>query len=1024
MRSRSSRLFIVLLHLVGVSTHLPNNSIWTALFPNGPGIVGVQPITILLEALELKAGGGLNKLLRILDDAGFNVDDTILSESYWLQDDTDGKCLGPFGFSECGDVTLWRIRRRPVRSRRYSKKEGKKRKIKFMSSIFGPKNDDGPHGFTDFHHQEWQYALQLIDENNQSYNQTNKTEVINMKSSYPDKNSECMIVSADDGLSTGPCSSNKAWSWDISEEGVLNWYDENFSRDQKNSATIHEKGAISRIIFGGPITRMIQMITSERVSVQSKSSQNDLIEGQQTKNIGQSESLCVWRENASAVVTASCKCKHETGGSLSCAYDDNLPQSGRVLRSLASFSVIRYKASPATFPKLSLTNISMVESQSTNLTVLTKQQSNDLNQNKVNENDQIGDKAVTTNNIPKSSRLTVSQSKNPASLSSNVLFTNVGYYGSVQLESSQKKLEPFSKLESLNPSLVMGTTSHAIERRTGSLSSTMPLKNGKLLHPPSNTLSSGNVRGVDDGIPHRPRKMPVHPYIASSKNGLWEDKVTGLKYLTDLSGYLGHDKKVTGRHTLMGVGLYVKTMLKIKIYGVALYVAKRDVLADAGFDEFSTLPSDNLAHNKHFYDHLMKKPSPEGGNFDRTIFIKLNMQLTADTMRGSLEADWKLLSQEHRSMLANSSFKERIADARMISRIQSNENTSRCSCGQIAPAEYEADPSCCARGTELVFTWRKNGNLEVRLDGRLIDTFESPEMAQGIFHEYLRVDDPISPEARERFSDGFPFLLAPLAQLKGITTPISDEGTREEEKHHMKIRFPQNIGKMVENCLSGVTSQATEIVSTVHGNIDGFFSTVVRQAQGMSVVFERRRDETWEQFKSLPEFSTNFIASQVPFLRGIPIFNHVFQKKRRGANMKNIATEDVKHLQSLLSDEIGVIIEPTIDFTHSAFLTMVHFYLVLLLIVSVPGSATTKYVLKRSGASNIESEDSDSDDSSAEQHVESLRVRWADSPGRFPELHRRRPVQNRQMNSLSDADETREMPENHRKMRKALTFFL
>lgn len=28
------------------------------------------------------------------------------------QDDTDGTCLGPSGFSECGDSTLWKIRRR------------------------------------------------------------------------------------------------------------------------------------------------------------------------------------------------------------------------------------------------------------------------------------------------------------------------------------------------------------------------------------------------------------------------------------------------------------------------------------------------------------------------------------------------------------------------------------------------------------------------------------------------------------------------------------------------------------------------------------------------------------------------------------------------------------------------------------------------------------------------------------------------------------------------------------------------
>lgn len=87
MRSRSSRLFVVLLHLVGVSTNLPRNSFLAAFFPNGlpSGIVGVNPMTILLEPLELKAAGGLEKLLEIFEAAGHDIDETFLNEPYWLQ---------------------------------------------------------------------------------------------------------------------------------------------------------------------------------------------------------------------------------------------------------------------------------------------------------------------------------------------------------------------------------------------------------------------------------------------------------------------------------------------------------------------------------------------------------------------------------------------------------------------------------------------------------------------------------------------------------------------------------------------------------------------------------------------------------------------------------------------------------------------------------------------------------------------------------------------------------------------------
>jgi hypothetical protein len=89
MRSRSSRLFVVLLHLVGVSTNFPLNPFLAALHPDnlrsGVGIVGVHPLSILLEPLELQAAGGLGELLSLLEGAGYDVEKTVLGEPYWLQ---------------------------------------------------------------------------------------------------------------------------------------------------------------------------------------------------------------------------------------------------------------------------------------------------------------------------------------------------------------------------------------------------------------------------------------------------------------------------------------------------------------------------------------------------------------------------------------------------------------------------------------------------------------------------------------------------------------------------------------------------------------------------------------------------------------------------------------------------------------------------------------------------------------------------------------------------------------------------
>lgn len=77
MRSRSSRLFIVLLSLVGVSTNVPKKH------GSHRGIVGVNPMAILLERLYLEDfDDGLDGLLR---QAGAAAQDLLLEEPYWLQ---------------------------------------------------------------------------------------------------------------------------------------------------------------------------------------------------------------------------------------------------------------------------------------------------------------------------------------------------------------------------------------------------------------------------------------------------------------------------------------------------------------------------------------------------------------------------------------------------------------------------------------------------------------------------------------------------------------------------------------------------------------------------------------------------------------------------------------------------------------------------------------------------------------------------------------------------------------------------
>lgn len=264
------------------------------------------------------------------------------------------------------------------------------------------------------------------------------------------------------------------------------------------------------------------------------------------------------------------------------------------------------------------------------------------------------------------------------------------------------KRAPFGAvLSDSNPILLVGGQARNKMRTT-------PPPSVSLAHPTKDDLRASNVR-----------RMQTHPYINEAKNEIWTDPQTGLQYHTDLCKYLGRDRQEYGRHTLTGFGIYRKGFV-IKVYGIAYYVSKRDVLADPAFEPFASMTADQLRARPDFYEILRKMGDAENGRerlFDRSIMLKTNMQLSAETMRSSLQADWSYLTDEAKSTLVGSSMSPRPADDNMLGLIQSPENPSRCSCSQVAPPEYKANPDCCARGTELVFTWTKTNLVEVRYIG-------------------------------------------------------------------------------------------------------------------------------------------------------------------------------------------------------------------------------------------------------------------------------------------------------------------
>jgi len=285
--------------------------------------------------------------------------------------------------------------------------------------------------------------------------------------------------------------------------------------------------------------------------------------------------------------------------------------------------------------------------------------------------------------------------------------------------------------------------------------STTPTPTTPLFSPPSPfSLSSGISVKI-------PPSSPLNPYEVSSvdrggtRGKVYVDEATELEYPIDLGSVLYSGTTAEEVATpLLGLGQYTRTVFKVKVYGVALYGNAQQMRSDEGLvGRFGWVGAEEMQGEEGFYRCFYEmgcgppSSSSEGdinvvsgggeaaAGFDRSLMLKLNMQLSTSTMRNSLSTDWKLLTPEHKLMLITSSFEPRPATSVMTERLRKGEG-SRCSCGQVPPPDVSADHGCCARGTELLFTWRQNGNFEVRLDGRVMDVFEGrSDLAMGIFYE-------------------------------------------------------------------------------------------------------------------------------------------------------------------------------------------------------------------------------------------------------------------------------------------------
>ncbi len=419
---------------------------------------------------------------------------------------------------------------------------------------------------------QWEYALQLADvvafqSNTQidlaenDYTNKSSPQEINDENnegecilsmipySMENRNTETIIEENKNGmLQMGSCVSNEAWSWTINEGGVLQWHPHDSPGNQlKNDWGQSIFSSILNILRNGALHHNPLLLND--IGDEWNHDTGARINDANMEN----QASCVWKKDHTSAVTAPCD-QFDLDGSDS--------EAEQISTSPVSFSVIQYQNSAAKSPQLPR----FPRTEEKELQVM--QGSDDRGVNPPYSSS--SGSSASSSSLPHMKR--TSQSKSTAK--------TIGSGGSLGVEkgtrmSSKSKvggtgreiLSPmgvggyFEKVTSSNEQIVspMGVGGY-FENIS------VPGKRGTsiLHHPPSSSPSSSPHLHHDD-TPHRPRKIPVHPYIAASVNGRYEDPNTGLSYPTDISEYLGHNRKEIGRHTLTGLGVYTRTMLKIKV---------------------------------------------------------------------------------------------------------------------------------------------------------------------------------------------------------------------------------------------------------------------------------------------------------------------------------------------------------------------------------------------------------------------------------------------------------------------------
>ena len=215
-------------------------------------------------------------------------------------------------------------------------------------------------------------------------------------------------------------------------------------------------------------------------------------------------------------------------------------------------------------------------------------------------------------------------------------------------------------------------------------------------------------------------------------------------------------------------------------------------------------------------------------------------------------------------------------------------------------------------------------------------------------------NDPISLDAKARFADGFPFLLAPLAQVKGMLSAVPHTHERQKKSKTQQDSSSANpMHRFVDaamNSVGAMNNQAQNLSKWMQESAATASSNAMNNAVDLGRVInaemKRQRIELLENAVALRNEGVEMLSSLVKVsledekmalaLVAMPSFSPY----SAGFNTYNQGQEDesesIKYLHEALleSDEIGIRVEPTVNISHYLFFASVHAYLFLLVVFS------------------------------------------------------------------------------------------